>query len=141
MFDSKEECQKYDDSAKAVLNEKYNKLVLRKTCEYCIFDIGSEDNDAEIVKLNSEEDVDLMKQMYFLYNSYYLDKQYEELPDYVKTDFKDMEDSVKNNDILFVGRGYDRDGFWIYGSTKSLCDKINSYKPKEQKKEPEYGGC
>ena len=144
IFDSKEECQKYDNSAIAVVQKKYNELVLQKDmCEYDILNLGCEDNYMEIIKVESKEDADLVKQLYMLINPYYQDK---EIPEWMKKDFEQIDKAVKDKDILFIGRGYEKDGFWIYGSTKSLCAEINEFKKllntkTESKPEPEYGGC
>lgn len=139
IFKTKEECEKYDKSARAVLQSKYKKLVLKETNEYNLFDIGSEDNTVEIIKVGSQKDLDLVKQMYYMYNSHLDPKNPNE---WTKIEFENMDNALKNKDILFIGRGYDDESFWIYGSCNSLCEKINSYrKLTETKPEPEYGGC
>lgn len=145
IFKTKEECEKYDNSAMAVVQQKYNKLILKKDLnEYDVFfGCGCEDNPVEIIKVESKDDADLVKQLCLLANPYYKDK---DLPDWMKEDFKQIEEAVRDKDVLFIGRGYDHDSFWVYGSSKLLCSKINEYKKllntkPESKLEPEYGGC
>ena len=48
-FVNKDECRKYEESAKCVLFHKYNKLVVKREHEETIFKTGSYDDIVDIV--------------------------------------------------------------------------------------------
>lgn len=142
LFSTKDECLKYDESARAVLQSKYNKLIVNRPYEYDIIGLGSEDNVVNVLKLNGKSDADIVKQMLFFENPHYKehleDEEYPWLKEYLNT----IDEISCSDDVLFVGRGYEEDSFWIIGTCKSLCKKINSFnKTDKTKSEPEYGGC
>ena len=67
-FTSKEECKKYEESAKCVLMTKYNKLVVKTCTEYDLFNcIGSEDETVDIIKITSLSDIDTILKLIALY--------------------------------------------------------------------------
>ena len=132
IFKSKEECQKYEESAKGVLMSRYMNLVLSECVEYDLFDCGSEENIVEIIKVETEKDVDTIKQLLYINHPYYQDKP---TPDWMVEDFQDIEEAHKNKDVLFVGRGYEKDCFFMYGTSTSLSKKFLKYKLLKQKKD------
>lgn len=133
IFDNRDECFKYDNSARGVLMSKYKKLVIDTRCEYDTFFCGSDDNPVDVVRIKTKEDADLLKQVYFFVNPY---KKSKELDKYTIQTFEAIDRALKEDDVLFVGRGYDDDCFWIYGSAATLIEHIASYR-KLEKKEPE----
>ena len=68
VFDSSEECQKYEASAEGMLLAKYRELEIKMISEYNLFGVGSDEYYLSIVKLKDELDVDLMTQLYCLFN-------------------------------------------------------------------------
>ena len=71
IFTTSEECQKYENSARAALLAKYKELEIKMISEYNLFGVGSEEYYVSVVKLRNESDVDLMTQLYFLFNPRY----------------------------------------------------------------------
>ena len=142
IFFNKEQCEKYDDIAEAVLRSKYNKLIVEKTDEYSMIGFGSGDNIVDMLRLNGKDDADVAKQMMFFVNPHYKEHIEDKKYDWLEKYFNTIDEVSRSNEILFVGRGYGEEDFWIIGTAKSLCEKINGFnKTNETKSEPEYGGC
>lgn len=128
IFDTKEECKKYDESAKCVLLGKYNDLVIRQTDCYNLCDPfgGSEDYAVDIVKVNSKEDVDLILQLVYFYEPRLSreDKHEREVK------LTKIVNSALTSDshILFIGRGYPgEDDFNVLATKETLIDTIEQY--------------
>lgn len=140
MFDSREECQKYDNTAKAVLISKYNKLVKKSLTEYNLLDMGCDDNDLDLVVLNTPEDVDVLKQVYCFMNGW--DINSEDKCGWRDEAFAKIDKSFNNNDPLLIGKRLCDECFWINGTKSEMIKKIEDFcKIDETKQEPEYGGC
>ena len=112
QFAAKEECAKYEESAKCALLSKYNKYVIRKTTECDLFDAGSEDYDYDIVTIPDDNAEQIILQVLYLFNPYLKEENHK----------KDNERCVnrisrakEEKDFLFISRGYCGDGgdsFW-----------------------------
>lgn len=122
-FNSKEECQKYEDTAKCLLLTKYKPLVKRTVSEYDIFNTGSDEYMIDILQyLSSESDIDILIQLNRLYYS-------GRKPD---DDFYDnmrskLEKCLKNRDIVLIGRGTEYDGydnFYLLTTLQEITDNI-----------------
>lgn len=121
-FNSKEECQKYEDTAKCLLLTKYKPLVKRTVNEYGIFNTGSDEYMIDILQyLSSESDIDILIQLHRLYCSRKLNDEY-----YVDMRNK-LEKCLKNRDIVLIGRGTEYDGydnFFILTTLQEVTDNI-----------------
>lgn len=122
-FDSKEECQKYEDSAKCVLLTKYKPLIKRTDSEYNIFTTGSDEYMIDILQyLSSESDIDILIQLHRLYCSG------RKLNDEHYVDMRNkLEKCLKNRDIVLIGRGTEYDGydnFFILTTLQEVTDNI-----------------
>lgn len=122
-FDSKEECQKYEDSAKCVLLTKYKPLIKRIDSEYNIFTAGSDEYMIDILQyLSSESDIDILIQLHRLYCSG------RKLNDEHYVDMRNkLEKCLKNRDIVLIGRGTEYDGydnFFILTTLQEVTDNI-----------------
>lgn len=139
-FDSKEECAKYEGSAKAVLMARYNKLVKKSDSECNFINLGCDDNDVDVVILKSKEDSNMMKQLYCLMNGY--DIKDEDKYGWRTKAFNAIDKSLNDNDPLLVGKRLYDDCMWINGTKSEMIKKIEDFcKVEETKPEPEYGGC
>lgn len=121
VFDSSEECKKYEASAEGMLLAKYKELEIKMISEYNLFGVGSEEYYVSVVKLRNESDVDLMTQLYFLFNP-----RYENDSCRIEEARSIFRKAVKTGDFLIINRGceYDHfDAFWIFGL---LTDTLNS---------------
>lgn len=128
IFDTKEECKKYDESAKCVLLGKYNDLVIRQTDCYHLCDPfgGSEDYGVDVVKVNTKEDVDLILQLVYFYRPYlHKEDRHEREVEIIK-----LVNSALTSDshILFIGRNYPGDeDFCVLTTKENLIDTIEQY--------------
>lgn len=129
-FTNSEECQKYEESAEGVLLAKIKPLVIKRTTEEDLFNCGGCDNDVWVIKPNTQEDVDLILQTYLFYNKYMANDEQKELLEKVR---KLLQRTIDEDDIIFVGRGYDSDGFWFYGTPNSIKDDLSKHGVVEKK--------
>ena len=120
LFSNKDECVKYENSAKVVLLAKYNKLVVKSDTEYNIFHCGSDDCYVDLVKVNNTEDIKNIMQLFALYNPHTASTESN-----VSERMTICEKALHTDDILFVHRGYEDDSFWI---ESTLGDKIDYIK-------------
>jgi len=126
-FSDEAECKKYEESAYAVLHARYQKLVVNTTNEYDFFSwAGSEDTDVEIVMLSTQNDADVVKQIYVTINSHLLKG---ENKDRLESVFSTIDKALANNDVLLVGRpNYERDqNMWFFGTLTDVIEKMKSY--------------
>ena len=107
QFADKEECAKYEESAKCALLSKYNRYVIRKTNEYVLFDAGSEEYDYDIVTIPDDYAEQVVLQVLYLFNPYLTDERHEDNNErYVNR----ISRAKKEKDFLFINRGYCDDG-------------------------------
>lgn len=122
-FNSKEECQKYEDTAKCLLLTKYKPLVKRTVSEYDIFNTGSDEYMIDILQyLSSESDIDILIQLDRLYCG---GKKLND--DFYNNMRSRLEKCLKNRDIVLIGRGteYDNyDNFYILTTLQEITDNI-----------------
>lgn len=120
IFQDQAECEKYERSAKCLLLSKYNRLVIKKDFESNIFGCGSEDGYVDIVKLHSKKDIDVIMQTLGVINPHILKEGNKESYD----KYQDiLEKACSENDLVFIYRGYEDNGFWIEGT---LSDRISN---------------
>ena len=123
-FRDKAECEKYEQSAKAVVNANYKRLIVGTNTEEAFFGFGGCDNSVEFVKVTSKEDADTVMQMNFIINEHMAQH-----PGNYDTTLDRMhnllERAIKEDDILVVGRGWNDDEvFWIVGTRNSMKEEI-----------------
>lgn len=118
LFNSKEECIKYENSARTAVKVLYKKLVIKSIAETELFSVGSDDNTLELVKVKTQEDIKILLQMYYIYSS----SNEASLDRITKLATKAME----TNDILIIGRGYDDDCFWIIDTKQDIINTFNN---------------
>ena len=119
IFNSKEECIKYENSAAAVLKSRYKKLVIKETNEWDLFKCGNEDEFIDVIKLWSEKDIDLVLQLSCLYNPHLKD-------DLIDKHRKRLEKAYNENTLVFISKGNEYDtNFWIRTSESEMNDTIN----------------
>lgn len=128
-FNDAEECKKYEESAYGVLNMKYKELVVGETDEESLTIVGCSNNGVDIVKVKTQQDADVIMQMYFLINPHVKNGADENDTTYIGWINRAKEllkDAIEDDDYLFIGRGYaDADCFWFIGTRASILAKIN----------------
>lgn len=108
-FKSKEECKKYEESAKCVLIAKYNKLVVKTGSESDIFEgIGSEDETINIVKINNASDIDIILKLIALHYP-----SVAKNPEWLQKRESRLIDAYNSNSLVIIGRGYEGDCFYL----------------------------
>lgn len=123
IFTNREECIKYDNTARAVLLSKYNKLVLKRLPESELLGSGSDECEIEIISVNNSEDIKTVMQLVGLENHHLLKKEYQDkYTKYMET----LEYALKNNDLVFIYRGYQNENFCIDGTLKSRLEHITN---------------
>ena len=134
-FVNEEECAKYEETAKCVLLSKYRPLIIKSTTDYGVFGVGNDDATLEIVKITKREDIDVLLQLYRLYNPHLEKPAYKE---YIDDAAKKISSALQGSGFVFVGRGCDDDCFWIIGSQDSVIQEIkDACKPEERKDDTE----
>lgn len=118
LFNSKEECIKYENSAKTAVKALYKKLIIKSIAETELFSVGSDDNTLELVKVKTQEDIKILLQMCYIYNITHESS----LDRITKLATKAME----TNDIIIIGRGYDDDCFWIIDTKQDIINTFNN---------------
>ena len=108
-FKSKEECKKYEESAKCVLIAKYSKLVVKTGSESDIFEgIGSEDETINIVKINNASDIDIILKLIALHYP-----SVAKNPEWLQKRESRLTDAYNSNSLVIIGRGYEGDCFYL----------------------------
>lgn len=107
QFRTREECEKYDTTAGAVLRQRFLKLVIKKTTEYNFFGVGSDEDIVYAVKMETEADMNAVLQLYYTDNSWILNKEDDTANEYKERAFNMVNTAFTENDILFVGENYD----------------------------------
>lgn len=122
-FNSKEECQKYEDTAKCLLLTKYKPLVKRTASEYDIFSTGNDEYMIDILQyLSSESDIDILIQLDRLYCG---DRKLND--DFYDNMRSKLEKCLKNRDVILIGRGTEYDGydnFYVLATLQEITDNI-----------------
>lgn len=129
-FNSEDECKKYDKSAEGVLNAMLSKMVVKEATEEDIFSFGGSDNPVQVLAPTGDDDKKIILQLYLLKNPH-LNK--EDHYHYVESASNLIDRAVKENDCLFIGRGYDRDSFWLYGTRHSMQEELDKFCETEKK--------
>ena len=135
-FRTREECEKYEQTAHAVVRQKFLKLVIADKTEYDFFHVGSDDTTVYAVKMDSQEEADTVLQLYFLDNPYVL--RDEENPKKYKEEALNMVNTAyQEQDILFVGENYEGEIFLINTRANIIEDLQMIDQPKQEEKKDE----
>lgn len=122
-FNSKEECKKYEDTAKCVLLTKYKPLVKKTVAEIDIFNTGSDEYMVDILQyLRDEADIDVLIQLHRLYNGSMNNND-----DFYNKLRSKLEKCFEDKDIIIIGRGTEYDGydqFFILTTLQEISNNI-----------------
>lgn len=123
VFKSKEECEKYEESAEMVLYTKYKPLVITRKTEDEIYNVGSCEYEIDVIKISKEEDIETLMRLYYIYNNYSSARTEERMQE-TRTRLTTY---FNNEDIILVGRGcgYDKyDQFCFIGFLQEVINRI-----------------
>ena len=121
VFDTKEECEKYEQTARFVLNTKFKRLVIKESTEWNLFHAGSDENIVYAVRLEKEADADVVMQLYCYDNSWINQSG----GDYKEEAYNLIYSAVGNDDILFVGENCDGE-IYLIDTRSRIIDKLNN---------------
>ena len=125
VFEDREECQKYEKTARCIANEKFNKLVIKTTNEWELFG-GSDDNTVLIVKPTLVSDADIILQAFYMDNQHLLkedqDGRYKE---YRKKYTDIVQRAISEGDVILMGRNYE-DILYFYNTRQYYIDMFNN---------------
>lgn len=115
-FTNKEECKRYEDTAKCVLLSKYKNWVIKSTNEWEIFDAGCEETYIDIIRV-SEDKIDTILQLTKLLG--YTNEER------LQNDRARLESFI--GELVLIGRGDSyEENFWIKNSLRFYVDKLTN---------------
>ena len=126
-FNTREECQEYDNSAKGVLRGKLKDLIVND--KYNGWDLmgGNEDNAIIAVKVPTEADIDIVLQNYYLDNPWILQDDREEFRNEL---ILTVNQAYREQDVILFGINCDADLYCI-DTRKNIIDRLNKLDRKE----------
>lgn len=127
LWDTKEECEKYEKSAEGVLKLKFQELIIDKANAWSLM-CGYEDNDVIGVKLTKEEDKDTVLQFYLLLNPHLLNKseRYKECLEQYRSY---INEAFEKKDLLLMGINCEGEYYFIGPRNKFIENLKNFGKP------------
>ena len=128
-FNSKEDCEAYDSSAKGVLRGKLKALTVND--EYNGWDLmgGNEDNPIIAVKIPTEADIDIVLQNYYLDQPWILNNS----PVHLEKVKNAVNQAYKEGDIVLFGINCD-DELYFIDTRNNIINRLNNLDKKEEKK-------
>ena len=125
QFNSREDCEKYENSAKCVVLTKYKDFVIKESDEYHLFGVGSEDCQVDIVRVPDEKAIDVIFQAFCFFRDWESDENKEKAR-------KTITNAFEYNDFLIIDRGYELDNLYIIGTLDDVIEQIKErVKPDE----------
>lgn len=118
-FDSSDECIKYERSAKGMLLAKYKDFNVKTISEYELFSCGNEDSNVDIVKITSEDRLNVILQLLHVFNDFSHDDD-----DKVFKIYSSLKQALESKDCVVIYRGYENDSFWYEGSINDIIQNI-----------------
>ena len=120
-FCDKEECKKYEESARCAIYAKYNQRVLKESNEFKISGFGCDDNNVDIIRIETAADVDMILQLLFFETPCYKEDSHKE---YIGKVTRSLNKALEENDCIFIYRGYDYDSFCFSGTRNEHIDVL-----------------
>lgn len=117
VFDTAEECTKYENSAVGVLRGRFNKLIVGRYDAW-EFMGGSEDHDILVLSIKTQKDADTVLQFYYLMSPWILNGN---------DTLKDKYDNMVNSAIggyLLIGKIPDGDGIYLVNTADKIISNI-----------------
>ena len=122
-FNDKAECQKYEESAKGVIRARIAKLTVGKATE-CDLLAGSDEHEIIGIKMQTEKDVEYVKQFFMMECFWYGEVRTKEIFDVIEKAYDD-------DSIVLFGINCDGDYYWI-NSRKNIVDNLVNFGKKEE---------
>jgi len=132
LWNTKEECERYEKSAEGVLKLKFQELIVDKRDAWDLMR-GYEDNDVIGVKLTKEEDKDTVLQLYLFLNPHLLNES-ERYKEYLEQYRSYINEAFENKDLLLMGINCEGDYYFIGLRNKFIENLKNFGKPVKPEK-------
>jgi hypothetical protein len=132
LWDTKEECEKYEKSAEGVLKLKFQDLIVAKDNAWDLMR-GYEDNDVIGLKLSKEEDKDTVLQLYLFLNPHLLNDS-ERYKEYLEQYRSYINEAFEKKDLLLMGINCGGDYYFIGPRNKFVENLKNFGKPVKSEK-------
>lgn len=120
-FKDKAECEKYDNTAKAILHQRYQPLVLKNISEWDLFKCGSEECYYDLIIVNNVNDVENILKLTLLRHSY-LTTESNKLAEIEKLCMQAMHEG----DIILISKGYENESFWVSDTWNNRFNHISN---------------
>lgn len=121
-FETEKECIDYEKSARGVLFARYKSCVINTFSECELFNVGSDENYIDVVKMETDSDINTILQLQILFNGHIKDRNtiwYDKIKSY-----------FDKGSIFFILRGYENDCFWVSSSLEesiqNLVNKVDN---------------
>ena len=119
VFDSKEECQKYENSAKCILKHRFKQHVINDTFnEWDLLSTGDSDHLIDIVEIPDDDAIKDIVQYYSFCHSYMTEECLEKFTSKVKKAYNEEE-------LLIFGYNYENDLYFI-DSRNNIVSRLNN---------------
>lgn len=132
LWNTKEECEKYEKSAEGVLKLKFQDLIVAKEDAWNLMR-GYEENDVIGLKLSKEEDKDTVLQLYLFLNPHLLNDS-ERYKEYLEQYKSYINEAFEKKDLLLMGINYEGDYYFIGPRNKFIENLKNFGKPVKSEK-------
>ena len=115
LFNTKEECEKYESSAKGVILQKIHNCIVGEKHDAWELMGGYDDHKVVAVKVNTQEDADNLLQFYYLEHPWILEnKDINECADnQVKRIQRMLDRALKEKDCILMGIDCDDEYYFI----------------------------
>ena len=124
IFNDKDTCAEYEKTLKCINQAKYNNLIIKKDCtEYDLFGVGSEDDYIDLIKVKSQDDIDIVMKTWMSYRTFYQEDKYKKQVD---NTYNMLKKAMEVDDIIFVNHGYECNDFWFIGTQHGMIDRMMS---------------
>lgn len=134
IFTKREECEEYEQTVECVVMTKYSKLVLSKdNTEYSLFGFGNDDDHIDLIKVCSQDDINVVMDAWLTYNYHYKSDEYR---DRRIEKLEMLNKAMEEDDIIFVNHGYENDGFWFEGTRNQHIEVLKNLDKLINKEQP-----
>jgi hypothetical protein len=129
-FTNKEDCEQYEQSARGVIMGRFKRLVIAETDEWELLK-GDDEHGVYALKIESQTDIDIVLQAYYLDNPYML-KDDENRAKYRKRYESLCDRAYKEKDLLLMGTNCDGELYFL-DTRNAFIERLNNLdKPKEE---------
>lgn len=131
QFTFKEDCEKYDNSAKGVLRGKLKALIVND--EYTGWDLmgGNDDNTIIAVKIPTEADIDIVLQNYYFDQPWILNDGNQNSKAKIVLA---VNQAYREQDVILFGFNCDDDDLYFIDTRHNIVNRLNNLDKKEEDK-------